>query len=211
MRPTTTRLRPSLGSSGDRRELLPSALPTPYSRPRSPQPASDWPPGLGACAERDWSVASSNRRRAVGFKSRALGLRSLASFESLRRPQADVQLPAPAFLLLPCSPPRRQDGPQADLLLGQVLRRALRVPVSSARGGRPRREVRPGGQDSGPLGPLVLQGGHALCRLSGLAGPGETMDARPLLSPEFTTALARTGLEGKWPETPRRAFASVLG
>lgn len=41
---------------------------------------------LEVCAERDWLVASPNRRRAVGFKSRALGLRSLASFESLRRP-----------------------------------------------------------------------------------------------------------------------------
>lgn len=48
-------------------------------------------------------MASSNRRRTVGFKSRALGLQSLASFESLLRPLADVELLAPRFLL-PFSP-----------------------------------------------------------------------------------------------------------
>lgn len=66
--------------------LVTAAPSNPSSRPRSPEPVSDWLPGLAAGVDSDWSVTLSNRRRAVGFKSRALGLRSLASFESLRRP-----------------------------------------------------------------------------------------------------------------------------
>lgn len=59
-----------------------------------------------------------------------------------------VVAPAPGGRGAPCAPfpapvfssARQQDGPQADLLLRQVLRRALRVPVSSACGeGRPAR------------------------------------------------------------------------
>lgn len=66
--------------------LVTAAPSNPSSRPRSLEQVSDSLPGLAGCVERDWSVTPSNRRRAVGFKSRALGLRSLASFESLRRP-----------------------------------------------------------------------------------------------------------------------------
>lgn len=43
-----------------------------------------------------------------------------------------ASFPTPSLLIA-----RRQDGPQANLLLGQVLRRALRVPVSSVCGGGP--------------------------------------------------------------------------
>lgn len=105
MRPITTRLRPPSVTLGLARRSPPQrgAILTPALV--SPQRVSDWLPVLAACVERDWLVVPSNRRRAVGFKSRALGLRSLASFESLRRPRADVQLLAPRFPL-PLSPPR---------------------------------------------------------------------------------------------------------
>lgn len=105
VRSITTRLRPSfvtLGIAGPSSpQRCPSLTPALVTR----QQASDWLPVLAVCVERDWSVSPSNRRRAVGFKSRALGPRSLASLESLRRPWADVELLAPRFLLL-FSPPR---------------------------------------------------------------------------------------------------------
>lgn len=47
--------------------------------------------------EGDWSALLSNRRWAVGFKSRALGLRSLLLVESLPWPETDV-LPASPVL-----------------------------------------------------------------------------------------------------------------
>lgn len=89
------------------------------------------------CAEGDWSAPPSNQRRDVGFKRDSLGLRSVGHSRAVALAGRGRAACCPAFRA-PCPAPRRaaprpQDGPQTDLLLGQVLRRTLRVPVS----GRP--------------------------------------------------------------------------
>lgn len=113
-------------------------------------------------------------------------------------------IPAPGF-----SSARRHDGSQADLLLRQVLRRALRVPVSSACGG-PRWEVRPGGRGSGPLRGLrsVWAATHCVA-LRGSQELGSHSMGGQRLGREFTVAN-RTGWDRPGGEVPGNALDAII-
>lgn len=155
------------------------------------------------CTERDWSVVSSNRRRAVGFKSRALGLRSLASFESLRLPLADVSslCLVPCFRFLLRAPP------------GWPTSRST-TPTSTSTNTTSTGEQRLR-QRAGSGGQTRWSGAAELCvALRGWQEVGRHWRVRQRHTRQFTTA-PRTRLDdwrGESPETPPTGLREyVLG
>lgn len=121
-----------------------------------------------------------------------------------------------ARFLLPFSSPRAwQDGPQADLLFGQVLRRALRVPVSSACGGGPTGRSDPVVGTRGPVQASVRPGKPRFVSLSsGFSGAGESdVSAAPQPGADDHTrrppARARRGSPGRCPDGNSRGSVGV--
>lgn len=141
-------------------------------------------------------ASPSNQRRAVGFKPRSFRLWSVGCsrvVSSAGRGRlvrcarcSRPWLPSAALLCW-------QDGPQADLLLRQVLRRALRVPVSAGprapQLGRPPARVRP---EVGAAVRRELSGGWS--GRAPLSSPAQAAPAAALCSVgETAEAGARTG------------------